>query len=634
MADWTVSELAEQFKAGKISRRHFIGRMLSVGLTMPVIASVLAACGSSSNNANGNKAASTTAGGAATGPAGAAATGTTAAAAGATFNPTKRGGGGTLKLLWWQSPTLPQPHLSNGTKDFDASRIFYEPLAEFDGDGNLVPILAAEVPTAENGGVAKDGASVTWKLKPGVTWHDGQPFTADDVVFTFQYTSDPTTATTTIGNYVTVQSVDKVDTNTVKVTFKNPVPYWQIAFVGSNGMIIPQHIFGQYKGTNSKNSPNNLKPVGTGPYKYVDFKPGDSLQADLYENYHVANRPFFDHVFLKGGGDAPSAARAVLQTGDYDYGWNIQVAWDELTNLAKSGPGRIVISPGASCEHMNFNFTDPNKEVNGEVSNLQTKHPYFSDVKVRQAFAMMFDRKTLQQQLYGDGGAVTDYLDYNPKKYLPGSATPREFNAQKASQMLDDAGWKKGSDGVRAKDGVKMKVLYATSVNDLRQQEQQIIKKTLEQNGIQVELKSTSSDVFFGAPDNPDNLAPFHADMQMYTNGTGIDPQAYFRAFVSTTGKAPNDNIAQKANGWAPPNSTRYVNLDCDKIWLQASAELDPIKRADLFKKMNQMIFDEAPRVPLVARNGVQVAKKDLQGVDVNPFSSSDLWRLANWHRG
>src|SRR5579871_3222498 len=347
MSDWTVAELAEDFKAGRISRRHFIARMFAAGLTMPVIASVLAACGSSNSgnnkNAGGAATRAASAGAATQAPAGspAAAAASSATSAAAAFNPTKRGGGGTLKLLWWQGPTLPNPHINNGTKDFDASRIFYEPLAEFDADGNLVPVLAAEVPTVENGAVAKDGTSVTWKLKPGVTWHGGQPFTADDVVFTFQYVSNPDTAAYTAGQYVTVQSVDAVDPQTVKITFKSPVPFWQTAFVGANGMIIPKHIFGPYIGKEARNAPNNLKPLGTGPYKYVDFKPGDSLEADINPNYHVPNRPFFDHVSLKGGGDAPSAARAVLQTGDYDYGWNIQVAYDELQGYQKGGTGQI-----------------------------------------------------------------------------------------------------------------------------------------------------------------------------------------------------------------------------------------------------------------------------------------------------
>ncbi|MGI8551354.1 MAG: peptide ABC transporter substrate-binding protein, partial [Dehalococcoidia bacterium] len=465
MRDWTVSELAQDFKEGRISRRHFIVRMLSVGLTAPVIAGVLAACGSSTSN-NTNKAGTTSAGSAGTTAVGTAASGSATASTSAkdTFQPAKRGGGGTLKLLWWQGPTTLNAHISTGTKDFDGSRIFTEPLAAWDADSNLFPILAAEIPSIEKGTVAKDGTSVTWKLKQGVQWHDGQPFNADDVVFTFQYVTDPATASTSVGVYKNVGSVEKVDDATVKVTFKEPTPYWQGVFTAGYGHIFPKHLLEQYKGANARNSPFNLKPVGTGAYKVIDFKPGDSITAEINQNYHVPNRPFFDRIELKGGGDATSAARAVLQTGDYDYAWNLQVTDDILKELEKTGQGKVVIYPGGSSEHVQLNPTDPNTEVDGEKSSLKSKHPFLSDPAVRKAFTFLFDRKTLAEQLYGRTGAAATYYLYNPKKYVPDSPSTWEFNLQKGGQMLDDAGWKKGSDGVRAKNGVKMKALFQTSV--------------------------------------------------------------------------------------------------------------------------------------------------------------------------
>ncbi len=230
------------------------------------------------------------------------------------FTPTKRGGGGRLRLLWWQAPTLLNPHLSVGTTNSDGLRIFYEPLAAFDPDGNLVPVLADEIPSIRNGSVGKDGRSVVWKLKKNVTWHDGQPFTADDVIFNWEYAADPATAAATIGSYSEIEKLEKLDNHTVKVGFNKPMPFWADPFCGRRA-IIPKHLFEPYKGAKSRKAPTNLKPVGTGPYRCVDFKPGDSIRAELNPTYHVPNRPFFDTLELKGGGDAVSAARAVLQTG-------------------------------------------------------------------------------------------------------------------------------------------------------------------------------------------------------------------------------------------------------------------------------------------------------------------------------
>src|SRR5262249_35542790 len=184
------------------------------------------------------------------------------------------------------------------------------------------------------------------------------------------------------------------DPYTVRVRFQKPTPFWADPFVGSNGMIIPKHLFEAYRGNASRDAPTNLKPVGTGPYKFVDFKPGDLVVGERNPNYHFANRPYFDTIELKGGGDAVSAARAVIQSGEYDYAWNTQVEDEILLRLENGGnaKGRVVIVPGGSIEHIQLNSTDPWTEIDGERSSIKTTHPLFSDRAVRQAMALLVDR--------------------------------------------------------------------------------------------------------------------------------------------------------------------------------------------------------------------------------------------------
>jgi len=348
------SEIAE-VKAGRISRREFVQRMIAIGLTAPMASMMLAHSGVAT------------------------------AASEIPYKPTRAGGGGPLKLLFWQAPTLLNPHFAIGTKDQEACRVFYEPLAGWDADGNLVPVLAAEIPTVDNGGLAADGTSVTWRLKQGVKWHDGEPFTADDVVFTWQYVTDPETSAVFIASYKDVKTAEKIDDYTVRLVFSQPTPLWTSVFVSSSGMIIPKHLFGDYVGPRSRDAPNNLKPVGTGAYLFVDFKPGDTLQGKINPNYHVANRPHFDTVEIKGGGDAVSAARAVLQTGEYDYAWNLLVEDEILLKLEKGGQGRVEIVPTGSLEFILLNATDPGVEMDGERSSVKTRHPLFSAPAVREA---------------------------------------------------------------------------------------------------------------------------------------------------------------------------------------------------------------------------------------------------------
>ena len=262
-------------KDGTVSRRQFTRMMVGLGLTAPLAAQMLAAAGVAQAQPK---------------PA---------------FNPTRRGGGGPVKTLWWQAPVLLNPHLSPGTKDVDASRIFHEPLCSFDPDGNLLPVLATEVPTLQNGGISKDGTSVTWKLKKNVTWHDGKPFTADDLVATWEWVVDPASAAVTSGAYKDIARIDKPDSHTAKITFTRPAPFPFEPFCGPNGQVMAKHVIEPFKGAKSRELPANLKPVGTGPYRIVDFKPGDSIKAEINPTYHVPNRPFFDTLELKGGGTPP-----------------------------------------------------------------------------------------------------------------------------------------------------------------------------------------------------------------------------------------------------------------------------------------------------------------------------------------
>ena len=486
MKERELRDLIADVKIGRLSRRAFVQRMIAVGLTAPMAGMMLSQSG------------------------------VAMAATAIPYKPAKAGGGGLLKLLYWQAITLLNPHFAIGTKDQEGSRIFYEPLAGWDGEGNLVPVLAAEIPSKENDGLSEDGRSVVWKLKRGVKWHDGKPLTADDVVFTWEYARTPETATVTIGSYKDVK-VEKIDDFTVRVSFAKPTPYWADAFVGTYGMIIPKHLFADYIGGKSRDAPTNLKPVGTGPYLFVDFKPGDLVLAKRNPDYHVPNRPHFDTLEVKGGGDAVSAARAVLQTGEYDYAWNMLVEDEILQRLESAGKGKVSITPSGNVEFMMLNATDPAVEVDGERASLKTRHPLFSDPAVRQAINLLIDRASIEKFIYGRTGVATANFLNNPERFRSKN-TKFEFNIEKANAILEAAGWKKGADGVRAKDGKALKFVFQTSINAPRQKTQAIVKQACQKAGIDVELKSVVGSVFFSSDTaNPDTYPHFYATRRCTT---------------------------------------------------------------------------------------------------------------------
>ena len=586
--------LIDGVKSGRMSRRGFIRRMAAVGLTAPMATQLLAYSGVAM--AQGK----------------------------ATYKPTKAGGGGPLKVLWWQGPTLLNPHFAVGTKDQDGSRLFYEPLAGWDTDGNLRPVLAETLPGREDGTLAADGKSVIWKLKKNVKWHDGKPFTADDVVFTWEYAKDPATAATTSGSYNNVK-VEKVDDYSVKVIFDKPTPFWADAFVGSNGMIIPKHLFADFAGAKSREAPTNLKPVGTGPYLFKDFKPGDLVTGVINPNYHMPNRPYFDSVEMKGGGDAVSAARAVLQTGEYDFAWNMQVEDEILLRLEKGGKGRVLVSPGGGMEHIQVNSTDPWTEVDGERASLKTKHPTLSDPAVRQAVSLLIDKDSVEKFIYGRTGQATANFVHNPERFRS-KTTKYEFNVDKANALLDKAGWAKGADGIRAKDGKKLKFVFQTSINQPRQKTQAIVKQACQKAGIDIEVKAVTASVFFSSDvANPDTYPHFYTDLQMYTvNMTQPDPEVYLRQFLS-------EEAATKANKWQGRNITRWQSKEYDETHKAAQVELDPIKRAALLIKCNELAINNQVVIPVVARPGV-VAMNSKLVAEISGWDNN-TWDLANWFK-
>jgi len=594
MQERELRHLIDDVRTGKLPRRGFIQQMVSLGLTAPMASMMLTHSGLAQAQSNPE------------------------------YKPTKRGGGGTLKTLWWQGATLLQPHFASGTKDQEGSRIFYEPLAVWDNDGNLVPILAAEIPSRDNGGLLADGRTVIWKLKKGVTWHDGQPFTADDCLFTWEYARDPATAAITIGVYKDVK-VEKIDSHTIRVSFAKPTPFWATAFVAAEGMVIPKHLFAPYAGAKSREAPANLKPVGTGPYKFVDFKPGDMVRGEINNNYHMPNRPYFDAIEMKGGGDATSAARAVLQTGEYDYAWNLQVEDEVLKRMEAGGKGRAHIVPSGDIEFMQLNTTDPWTEIEGERAHLKSRHFAFSDPGVREAMALLVDRKAIQEFIYGRTGTATSNFLNSPPRYRSPN-TKWEFNVDKANQVLDAAGWKKGADGIREKGGKKMKFVYQTSINGTRQKVQAIVKQACQKAGIDLELKSVTASVFFSSDvANPDTYGKFWCDMQMYTTTmTQPDPERFMDQY--TSGEA-----STKANKWQGRNICRWRSEEYDKVFHASEVELDPVKRAALFIQMNDLVVKDNFVIPLISRPRVRGAGLKL----VSSLSGWDLdfSALQNWYR-
>lgn len=561
-----------------------------------------------------------------------------------TETPSQRGSGDTLHILYHQAPTILNPHLSNAAKDWAASRIIYEPLASYDKDGNLIPFLAAEIPSLENGGLAEDGRSVTWKLKQNILWSDGQPFTADDVLFTYEYITNPDTGAVTRDSYSTIETVEIIDDYTVKLNFKNINPAWSIPFVGLPGMILPRHIFQEFNGTEAKTAPPNWAPIGTGPYRVITdgFRREEFLLLgnELVETTRVVyepnpffrdpDKPYFSRVELRGGGTPQEAARLVLLTGEVDYAWNLQLGTAVLAEFEETAEfGQVVANLGPNVERIPLNRTDPNvATADGERSSLLTPHPFLGDQDptnqlVRQAFTLAIDRDRIAE-LY-PGSVATSNVLLSPANFASPNTSYR-FDLQAAAALLDEAGWvDNNGDGFREKNGLPLRILFRTSNDSVRLATLSIIEDDWESIGIEVRIEPIDSTNFLNRQ-NENSTFHFYSDMQLlFTPNPSPDPSAYMARWTSA-------QIPQMSNSWAGFNRERWQNAEYDALFLASQTELDPEKRQQLFIQMNDLIINNVVTIPLVYRAQLSGVSNTLVGVDLTPWDA-DVWNIQDWRR-
>jgi peptide/nickel transport system substrate-binding protein len=537
---------------------------------------------------------------------------------------------GEVKIIYWQAPSILNPYLSGGTKDIESSSLVIEPMGRYDQNGDLVAYLAAEIPTVGNGGVSEDLTSITWKLKEGLKWSDGSDVTSADLVFTAKYCMHPEGGCAQLSKYDGVESVEAIDALTTKITFNQPKPNPYGPFMGGQSPIIQATQFADCLGARAPECTEaNFGPIGTGPFVVTNFKPNDVIQMVANENYRTAGKPAFASLTFKGGGSAEASGRAVMETGEFDYAWNLQLAPDVISKMAQGGKGQPISAFGALVERLEMNLTNPSPNLPPETrATVAEPHPFLSDINVREALSMAINRQELVDVGYGDAGRPTCNLVPAPALYASDNTGCLTQDIAGANAKLEAAGWVKGSDGIRAKDGVRLSILYQTSTNAVRQDFQALIKNSWNQIGVETELRNLDASVFFGGdPGSPDTFQKFYADVEMYANVfDGTDPQAYLAAYRCGGEPKPSSQ-------WQGENITRFCDPAYDAMIDELARTGDLAKRGELGKKMNDMLTkDSFTIVPLVDRGRVSAHANSLGGVVLNVFDS-ELWNAADWYR-
>ncbi len=542
----------------------------------------------------------------------------------------ERGADGNVNVLYWQAPSTLNPYLSSGTKYVETASLILEGLAGFNEKGEVVARLAESVPTVENGGVAADLTSITWKLKPGLLWSDGTPVTSADAKFTWEYCTHPEGGCAQAARYEGVTAIETPDDLTIVIKFSAPKPNPYTAFVGGTSPILQAAQFANCLGAAASTcTEQNFGPIGTGPFVVTEFKTNDTVSLAANPNYRDPAKPAFATMTVKGGGDAEAAARAVMETGEFDYAWNTQINPELQAAMAGGGKGVFLNGFGTLVERIEMNMTDPSADLpEGERSTTKHPHPILTDIRVRTALSMAIDRQILVDVGYGNAGRPTCNLVPAPEMFASDNTGCLTQDIEGAKALLDEAGWVVGADGIREKDGKKLKLLYQTSTNPVRQDFQALIKGWWNEIGVEVELKNIDASVFFGGDaGSPDTFQKFYADVEMYANNfDGTDPEPYLAQYMC-------DKIPGPENQWQGENINRFCDPAYDALVKEMSATAEMGKRAELAKKMNDMLTkDSMVVVPLVDRGRLSAASTTLGGVVLNTWDT-ELWNAQDWFR-
>ncbi len=531
----------------------------------------------------------------------------------------------TLQMIFPVAPASLNPYISPALSDWYASRIIYEPLASFDRDGNLVPFLAAEIPSRENGAVAADGMSVTWKLRQDVQWSDGVPFTASDVKFTVEYITNPAVASHAAVAYDLVEQVEILDEYTVRVRFTDPNPAWAVPLVGRYGLILPQHLFEAYTGDKYREAPANDMPVGTGPYTLVSFSPQEVLFLEdrlvatnriVYEpnpGFRAADTLSFGQIEVMGWGMPDLSASAVLENGTADYVPNLQVGDVLLQSMQSDGQGVADINFGSRLLLLELNTSDPNQ--GGGV----LPHPIFDDLRVRQAVSLAIDREEIVSAIFGDTARLTSNVLLAPDAYASPNTTVT-FDPARARALLDQAGWRDtDADGVRDRSGAPLRVVYQYLNDPLAVLVMQSIQQNLEAVGFAVETTAVPTD----------NLMP--ADQPAFDMRQAVLASASPDALLFLQ-RWTCDQIPQAAQNQHGQNVIHWCHATYEDLYTQARTELDAEARRELFIRMNDLLVDDGFVLPVAHLADVSGVSNNLQGREWTPWDA-DVWQIKDWRR-
>jgi peptide/nickel transport system substrate-binding protein len=473
----------------------------------------------------------------------------------------------------------------------------YDDLWRIDPKGNFVPNLAVEIPTQGNGGISKDGTLFTVKLRKDAKWHDGQPFTAKDVVFTWQRLMNPKVSAFSTVGFDQIDSMWAVDDSMVK--FKMKQTYSPILVALSDMFIVPEHILGKSVDIN-KDEFNTKRPVGTGAFKFAEWVAGDHITLEANTAYHGPG-PYIDRLIYKYIPDL-TVLFTQFKTGEIDI-TGIQGIPVDLYPEARTLPGiTLHVNPGTTYDCIAPNFL----------------LPLFQDKRVRQALYSGMDKKPIVEKIFL--GLVPEAETYVPPQswaYNPKIKGTHKYDPERAKKLLEAAGWKVGPDGIRVKDGKRLSFENAcTAGNKQREQIQQLLQQQWRQIGVEMRINNKPAAVLFG---DFYRLSKFETIINGI--GMGADPEHSFRLHSKYI----------PAKGGMGRNSIAYENPEVDRLLEAGVREMDREKRKTIYYKLQEVLADDLPYLPIYHYVIIRATKANIFGFQPNSNMQDYTWNPNEW---
>lgn len=475
--------------------------------------------------------------------------------------------------------------------------MFYAPIALDDND-ELVPELLEEVPSVQNGAISEDGKTITLKFKEGYSWHDGQPVTSADFKFTWEFIMNPDTKAQTSAGWNKIESVDTPDELTAVVTMQEPYA----PFVPGNLVfpILPKHALeGVADPGNSEYARN---PIGNGPFKFEEWVSGDRIT--VVANPDAPTPPKLERIIFKFVPDINTLI-ALLRTGDVDVAYDLPA--DQVPELENVDGIEVVSIPGVAIERLYFNLRNP--------EDLSQPHPIFSDINVRKALSMGMDRFTLVDQiLQGYGKVAVTELDNT--NWFNENLEPVPYDPEMAKQLLDEAGWVVGPDGIREKDGQRLSFKYSlTSGVPLQDNMQVFFQQNLADIGAEMIIENYPAATLYGSCADDGIFGRSKFDMMGFTNfPPGTDLSAEWSDFFLTTSLKDCDTNPAGTNSWGFSDPAVDEALEC------AVTEFDTEKRLDCIYEAQQLIYDSYVTLYLYDTLNVYTISDRVQGITPTVF--------------